>query len=138
METKQLVISNKVEEIHRLSEFLEGLGGEWILSAKTIMQFNLVLEEIISNIIFYAWDDKKEHPIDLIFSSDGKMLTAIITDDGKPFDPLKTEDFKDIGKDAEERNIGGLGIHFVKELTDSVEYERKEEKNILIIKKLIK
>lgn len=135
MHKKELKILNNVEELNRLESFLADLKDEWTIHDKVIMQLNLVLEEVLTNIIFYAWDDDEQHEIELSFSANEKVMTCKIVDDGKAFDPSDAEEFHDTDKPAEERKIGGLGILFVKELTDGIAYVRKENKNILTIKK---
>ena len=133
MTRKQLSISNKIEEIQKLNLAIEGLAEEWDLSMKISMNINLVLEEIITNIIFYGIKDNADHKIDIEFVKDDNDLKVTITDDGQAFNILETEDFGEMEKSAEERQIGGLGIHFVKTLMDRVEYEYLNDKNILTL-----
>ena len=137
MNKKQISILNKVEELHKLNAAVEELIGECGLSKKLSMEINLVLEEIVSNIIFYGFEDKKEHLITIDFEKDDDELKIVMTDEGSPFDILSTEEFADVDKSAEEREIGGLGIHFVKTLMDRMEYQRRDNKNILTLSKNI-
>jgi sigma-B regulation protein RsbU (phosphoserine phosphatase) len=65
---------------------------------------------------------------------EGSKVTFVITDSGKAFDPTAKEEL-DITAGVEERPIGGLGIHLVRTIMDTVSYERKEEQNILTITK---
>jgi len=91
----------------------ESLAREWGLSETVIMHINLVLEEAISNILFYGYEDDKEHDILIEFTREKDGIVIRLIDDGKAFDILATEDFGDIDKPAEDRKIGGLGIYFV-------------------------
>lgn len=136
--TKQehLRIKNDVNELAALTQKLEELGEQWQLSVALVTNLNLVLEEAISNIIFYAFEDKNEHPIDLDFVLEDKQMTITITDDGKPFDPTKKES-PDITLSADEREVGGLGIFLMGKIMDSLKYKRENKKNILILKKEI-
>lgn len=136
--TKQehLRIKNDVDELPVLAQKLEELGEKWQLSMALVTNLNLVLEEAISNIIFYAFEDKKEHPIDMNFVLVDKQMTITITDDGKPFDPTQKE-APNITLSAEEREVGGLGIFLMGKIMDSLKYKRENEKNILILKKEI-
>lgn len=132
-----LTLKNDVKELGRLAEFFEQLGASWFLAPNIIMAVNLSLEEAVSNIIFYAWTDSKEHLIDLKIDYCEKTLTIIVSDDGKPFDPTKREE-PDINLPIEERPIGGLGIHLIKKLMDGITYDRRENRNQLtLIKNLI-
>ncbi|HKK09970.1 MAG TPA: ATP-binding protein [Bacteroidales bacterium] len=136
--TKQehLRIKNDVNELAALTQKLEELGEQWQLSVALVTNLNLVLEEAISNIIFYAFEDKKEHLIDLDFVLEDTQMTITITDDGKPFDPTKKES-PDITLSADEREVGGLGIFLMGKIMDSLKYKRENKKNILILKKEI-
>ena len=103
---------------------------------KASMQLELVIEEIFVNIASYAYTPDTG---DAIFSIDfEENPTAVIltfTDSGKPYNPLEKPD-PDIMLDADEREIGGLGIFLVKKNVDEIFYERKDDKNILRMKKL--
>ena len=135
MEDKNLRLTNKVDELKRLNIFLEELADEWNIPLKPIHQLNLVLEEIISNIIFYAFDDNEAHDILINLHLEKDSVKVTVTDTGKAFDILAAEVYGEVDKPADERSVGGLGIHFVKELMDRVEYERKNDQNILTLYK---
>jgi serine/threonine-protein kinase RsbW len=135
MNKAEFSILNNVTELHRLNAFVEDLAEKWELSMKLSMNINLVLEEIVTNIIFYGFDDDGKHQIMLAFSRDDHGIEIIVSDDGNPFNILEVNDFKDEEKSAEERDIGGLGIHFVKALMDRITYERVDDKNILTLYK---
>jgi serine/threonine-protein kinase RsbW len=137
MDEKHLQLTNEVDELKRLNVFLEELADEWKIPLKSIHQLNLALEEVISNIIFYAFDDNEEHDILLNVQFEKDAVKVIVTDKGKAFDILAAEIYGEKEKPAEERSVGGLGIHFVKELMDQVEYERKNDQNILTLYKKI-
>jgi anti-sigma regulatory factor (Ser/Thr protein kinase) len=97
----------------------------------------VVLEELITNTIFYAYRDKKKHDITIDFMLENDTLRIRLEDDGMEFNPLLSDEPEDLDKPVEDRKIGGLGIHFVKKLMDNVDYHRYENKNILtLIKKI--
>ncbi|WP_372946797.1 ATP-binding protein [Mariniphaga sp.] len=133
---KQFVIENQIKEISFLAEKIEKIAEEWDLSPTLAMNLNLVIEEAVSNIIFYAFPDKAKHEIKISVSIDKQILTIIITDDGIPFNPLKHEQ-PDINLPAEERPVGGLGIFLMSQIMDEMEYNRKKNENILTLKKSI-
>ena len=93
-------------------------------------QIDLAVEEIFVNIAHYSGSAEAE--INCTFE-DG-VLEVIFSDAGKPFNPLERPD-PDITLSADERNIGGLGIFLTKKFMDSVDYEFKDGKNILKIRK---
>jgi anti-sigma regulatory factor (Ser/Thr protein kinase) len=130
-------IKNNISEVTHLGAILEEFGETNDISIDLIRKFNLALDEILTNIISYGYEDNNEHiiSVDLIKSSD--TLTAIIEDDAKIFNPLQVPE-PDTSLQVEEREIGGLGIHIVKKIMDSVEYEANGNKNIIKIQKKLK
>lgn len=129
-EHKQLIIRNEITELNRVVTFLEGLEEEWQLPLAIITPINLVLEEALSNVIFYAYEKGSTHEIKIDFAHTANQLDIAITDTGKPFDPTRKED-PDIDLPAEERPIGGLGIFLIRKIMNEVSYERVGQENVL-------
>jgi len=128
-------IPNKLTEIRHVAEVIENLSVEWKLLPKLSKQLNLAIEEVVSNIIFYAYSDKKEHVITLEIKNQEKGICIQVTDDGKSFNLLESGCEVDINTSIEERKIGGLGIHILKTLVDEIKYERRGEWNVVQITK---
>jgi serine/threonine-protein kinase RsbW len=99
------------------------------------MEMNLILEELVSNILFYAYDDEGSHEIRIRVEKERDELHLEVTDDGKPFNLLELPDDADYHEPAEKRKIGGLGIHFIKTLAGKIEYTRTGDRNIVKITK---
>jgi len=100
-----------------------------------INKVSIALEEVLINIVSYAYEDTGN--IDIIYeltTDPKKELNVTIIDEGKEFDPLKKED-PDITDLYKERKIGGLGIFMTKQIMDEVSYLRKDNKNILHLRK---
>lgn len=131
---KTLTLKNDISELNNLREFSEVFGQENNISIDIINKFQLAFEELISNIIFYGYDDELPHEISVVFTLDGKSMAVLIVDDAKEFNPLEKED-PDISLSIDERKIGGLGIYLVKSLMDEVNYKRESGKNYLYVKK---
>jgi len=125
---RRLLIRNDIKELFRISDFLEILWDDWKLPPKLMYSINLVLEEAISNIIFYAFDDELVHLIGLEFRMEEDQLSMKLIDGGKPFNPTIKED-PDTSLSVEDRPIGGLGIYLIKQLMDKIYYQRVNEKN---------
>ena len=115
---------------------IDDLAEEWELPQALAMNINLVIEEAVSNIIFYAFNDKDKHEIRITISLENSRLTIKITDDGIPFNPLKQQQ-PDITLSAEERPIGGLGIFLISQIMDNMHYSRQKNQNILTLNKSI-
>lgn len=101
-----------------------------------INPINLLIEELYSNSIYYGKAEKLKVTITL--ELDSELLSITYKDNGIPYDPLVESENPNIELGVEERQIGGLGIHFVKNLTDTQYYKRDENCNILSLKKNIK
>lgn len=129
-------VDNKIEELARVAVFLEELGEEWGFSTPFVLSLNLVLEEALTNIILYGLDQNSKQYIDINFNKTDEVLIVTIIDDGSEYDPTLKAD-PDITLPAEERPIGGLGIFLIKKIMDNVQYQRKENRNYLILTKNI-
>ncbi|MBR0415388.1 MAG: SpoIIE family protein phosphatase [Clostridia bacterium] len=112
-----------------LCAYLEAVG----CPHRAQMQIGLAAEEIFTNISNYAYAPDKGFA-DIRLDCEENAVSIVFEDSGVPYDPLKKED-PDITLSAGERQIGGLGIYMTKKLMDDVQYEYKDNKNIL---KLIK
>ena len=134
---KQFTIENQIGEIPFLAEKIEELAERWDFPVQLTMNINLVVEEALSNIIFYAFSDNKRHKIRISFSLRYDLLKIMITDDGVAFDPTSRPQ-PDISLPAIERPIGGLGIFLISKIMDTVLYARKNNRNTLILKKEIR
>lgn len=131
-----ITIINEVKELEVLSMKLETLSEEWDISMAISLNLNLVLEELVTNIIFYGYDDKEVHEISIQLSLDNKVIQLQIEDDGREFNPLLLAE-PNIDESIENRKIGGLGIFFVRKIMDHITYERKNNNNILTLTKNI-
>ena len=137
-QTPAIVMRNDIQQIPTLAEWIDGLG----IPDELNMPVNLSLEEAVSNVMLYAYPNKNGQVI-VEFAKhvamDAKSSTLIftITDSGVPFDPTQQKE-ANITLSAEERDIGGLGIHLVRQLMDEIHYRREEGKNILTLIKKIK
>ena len=130
LQERHLVLHNDIQQIPQLADFVETIAQEKHLSQSLAMGINLALEEAVSNVILYAYPKETDGLVDVEAILRKDSLKFIIVDSGVPFDPTAAPDI-DISLPVEERAIGGLGIHLVRELMDSVNYERKDEKNYL-------
>lgn len=134
MNQQQIVIKNDLAELETMTAVIEQFGEVQALPMRVIFDMNLVLEEIITNIISYGYDDELEHSIMVELSWDNGLLALTVIDDAKPFDPLANA-APDLLLPLEEREAGGLGIFFVKEKMDEVTYTWEQGHNILAMKK---
>ena len=132
--TNTLYIKNELEQLTRLYAFLDRQAGVYKLEELLSMQIKLALEESVTNVILYAYPDKKDQDIRIDMSCENKRLTIVITDTGIAFNPLERQE-PDLTLSLEERPIGGLGIFLVKQLMTEVTYSHSDGKNILTMTK---
>ncbi len=131
-----LDLLNQVSELEKIANRIEELSEAWNIPPKIGMELNLVLEELFTNVVFYAFDDNMEHNITIDFVlPDVHQVQITIRDDGKPFNLLDKNTDENFGKPVEERQIGGLGIHFIRKMMNSVDYRREGNKNIVTLTK---
>jgi serine/threonine-protein kinase RsbW len=133
---KYYVIENQIMELPVLAEKIEKLAGKWKLPEQLILHINLVLEEALSNIIFYGFHDKEKHEIKISISLIPRLLTIRIKDNGIPFNP-SLHQHPDITLSSEDRPVGGLGIFLISKIMDAVNYSRQKDMNILTLNKNI-
>lgn len=112
------------------SEFAQRAG----LSAKDLFALQIVVEELVTNVIDYGGVPPGEHAVRVDLSAQNGELTIRIADRGKEYNPLLRED-PDVTLPAEERPIGGLGVHFCKKLTETQDYVRRDGCNVLALRR---
>ena len=132
--TETLVLKNDVKEVTKFTAFIKSVTEKLDIEQSLARQLRLAIEEAVVNVIDYAYPAGQEGTVEVRIMSDGKTLKTIIIDSGVAFDPTMKEN-ADTSLSAEDRQIGGLGILLVRELMDSINYERTNNKNILTLTK---
>lgn len=95
---------------------------------------DIALDELLTNVVNYGFRDGLRHEILVSFTIAGANLQIEVRDDGVPFDPLSVPE-PNLSESIEEREIGGLGMHFVRSLLDSTHYCRRNGWNELTLEK---
>ena len=129
-------LKSKLSELKALCGHLENCGHLMKLPHKCLFEINLGLDELFTNIISYGFEDESEHQIKFSLLKEKETLVVQVEDDGKPFNPLDATD-PEIPRDLDSLDIGGLGIHLIKNMMDDIDYQRAEGKNRLICKKIV-
>ena len=125
-------IENKLENITLVNESFDAFCEENQIGTAANQKVNLALDDLINNIISYGYNDENIHTIDIAFKRMENELIIVIEDDAVPFNPFDAET-DDSHLSIEERGIGGLGIHLVKNLMHSCQYQRKANKNVVAL-----
>ena len=133
-DTRQtLTLKNDRAEIPRLAAFIDSFCQPLGPTKEDLMSFHLALEEAVTNVIAHGFQDGESHELTVaLAAAPGGRVTAVVTDDAPAFDPV-AHPAADTTLPLEQRPIGGLGVHLIKNLMDSVRYERRDGRNILTL-----
>jgi sigma-B regulation protein RsbU (phosphoserine phosphatase) len=127
-----LSVAPDLAQIRKVNDSVESFCGEAGLPASIAQKLGIILDELLNNTISYGFNDEVEHEIQIHIEYADERVVVKVSDDGVPFNP-----FDQIGPDTtlsvEERELGGLGILLVKEMTDSQAYQRQSNRNIITL-----
>ena len=129
-----ITLTNDIEQVPQLADFVDMVCEEVGFDPTMTIQMNLAIEEAVVNVMTYAYPTGTIGNVNIEAQANDERLKFIITDSGIPFDPT-TKSEVDTTLSAEKRPIGGLGIHLVRQLMDSINYERVDGKNVLTLRK---
>lgn len=127
-----IVLTNDINDVPKMSEWIECLAEEVGLAMDKTFQLNLAMEEAVVNVMNYAYPNQHDMPILIEADIEPSRLSFVIDDTGIPFDPTKNEE-PDLSLSAEERPIGGLGVMLVRQLMQEVSYEYRDGHNRLTL-----
>ncbi len=133
----ELTLKNDIRQLKDLHTLLKSVAEKLGFDVSMTRKLRLAVEEAVVNVMNYAYPAGQEGLLNIKAMTNSKNLKLVITDSGMPFDP--TEATKaDTTLSVEDRPVGGLGILLVRELMDSINYERIDGMNILTLKKRLK
>ena len=133
--TKELKVKATVENIGRVTEFVEEQLDMYECPIKIAMQIDVAIDELVSNIANYSYPDGEgDLTLEVEVADNPRRVELTFIDSGVPYNPLDRED-PDITLSAEERAIGGLGIYIVKKTMDDITYQYENGCNILCVSK---
>ena len=132
--TDQIVmrIANNLTELAPLAGIVEEFCERNEMPMKLAFNLNLALEEMITNTVSYGYEDKEKHTIEVRIMRAGDTFTVELEDDAQAFNPLEAPE-SDLGAEIHDRLIGGLGVHLVRSIMDTVNYRRDGDHNLLIM-----
>lgn len=130
----KLTLHNDIAETPKINEFMEALAEEATLDPALTCSLNLAIEEAVVNVMNYAYPKDHIGQIKLEAFVNDVRMKFVITDSGEPFDPT-TKAEPDTNAALDDRPIGGLGIFLVRQIMDTVNYERIDGNNILTLRK---
>ena len=134
---KRIVLANDTQEVPKLNAFVEEVCQAVGFESSVALQIKVAIEEAVVNVMKYAYPRGQHGDVTIEAASNDVRLKFTIIDSGKPFDPTVQAEV-DTSLSAMERNIGGLGIHIMRQNMDSINYERLNSLNVLTLRKKLK
>jgi serine/threonine-protein kinase RsbW len=128
----ELTLRNNPADISVVRSALDHFGAEERIPGKVLIEMQVVLDEIVSNVIKYAWPEGGSHEFLVRLTIDDTTVGVEVVDDGQAYDP---RDAPVPASSGRRRPPGGLGVHLIKQLVDFVEYERVDEHNRVSLRK---
>ena len=130
--SRSIILSNDIKNVPQLNGFVDEVCQTIGFDSMTTKKVRLAVEEAVVNVMGYAYPTGTTGSVGIAVIANNGCLKFTITDSGKPFDPTSRPEV-DVNLPWYERPIGGLGIHLVRQMMDSVSYNRIDGKNILTL-----
>ena len=121
---------NDLKELNKLSANLKGFFNRFGLNLLDFHDINLVLEEWFTNLINHGFEPDNDSKIRIAIKVYTEEFLITVSDEGKYFDPREF-DLPDLNQPLENRNVGGIGLHLIFKLMDSISYHRQNNINVL-------
>ena len=134
--TLYLKFSNSLEDIGQLGEKIEEWGKQQSIPVKITSGMTLMLDELVTNVVMHGYGEGAEGCIEVSLTIQDGIVTAILRDWATAFDPLSRAQ-ADTALAIDDREIGGLGIHFVRNIADEFSYRRDGDANEICLKKKV-
>jgi serine/threonine-protein kinase RsbW len=126
-----------LREIERLNKLVRQFGDLHEVPSRALYALNLALDEVVTNVVRHGFEDPTGQELMAQVTVQGTELTTVVSDPGRAFNPLEVAP-PDLTAPLAERALGGLGVHLVRSLMDSVEYRRDNGKNVLTMRKRVR
>ena len=130
-------VPSDAAQLPQLTQFLQQFWSAAGLPPAEAMTFELALEEIFMNVVMHGSPEGRVPQVGVSLALSDGTLTLIIEDDGPSFDPLSLQ-APDVTASLEDRRVGGLGVYLVRQMMDSVSYQRRGEHNQLSMTKRVR
>ena len=130
----KLTVKNRIEDLLRVNSIFESFATQHDIGGRLRYHLLVSIEEILTNIIKYGFDEQGVHPIHITFRLVLENVEMEFEDRGREFNPLEVDE-PNLETAIEDRQLGGLGIHLVKKMVDVAEYRREGDRNILLLRK---
>lgn len=133
--TTHIVIRNNMADLAVLTTAMERVGAEHGMQEQSMFQLQVALDEIVSNVIKYAWPEGGAHDIEIRITARDEDIEVEIIDDGRMFDPREAPE-RSKPLPGQRPQPGGVGVQMTKQLVDRVDYARIGNRNHTTLTKL--
>jgi anti-sigma regulatory factor (Ser/Thr protein kinase) len=130
----EIDLTNPIADRRRLAAELAAFAREHGLTARVLQAADLALEEHLTNISGYGYDNAPPHSVRVRLNLVQGWLEIEVEDDGRPFNPLQAPAV-DTSVPLERKPVGGLGIHLMRRFMDEIRYRRERDRNIVTMRK---
>ncbi len=130
--TQHIELKSDLTELAKLADAADAFCDANQVPDPDRFAVQVALEEVATNIINHGYQDNHDHTFSIDLSTDAHGLTLVATDNAPAFDPLATPEV-DTNAPIEDREIGGLGVHLLKNLMQESSYERRGDQNVLTL-----
>jgi serine/threonine-protein kinase RsbW len=127
-QTKHVVIRNHIADLAVLTAAMERVGAEHSMPEKSLFQLQVALDEVVSNVIKYAWPEGGTHEVEIHITAQSDRIEVEIIDDGRMFDPRNVPK-RDKPRSGRKPRPGGLGLQMTRQLVDCIGYARRGNRN---------
>jgi serine/threonine-protein kinase RsbW len=126
----RLIIRADSAAMRQVDGFVASFVREKGIAADEAARILILLEELLTNLVKYGYPDRAEPgQVEIALALDGSRLQIEFIDDGCAFDPFAAPP-PNLDEPVEDRQVGGLGLHILRSLTDEARYERRIDKNV--------
>ncbi|HKA30429.1 MAG TPA: ATP-binding protein [Candidatus Binatia bacterium] len=132
--TRTIRLTATDPDLGRVQDLLDELAQTHAFGPESVADVHVALDEALSNVVRHGFADAEPHEITVVLTLATDELQVAIEDDGHSFNPL-TAPRADLDSPVEERRVGGVGVHLIRELMDHVHYERVNSRNRLVMVK---
>jgi anti-sigma regulatory factor (Ser/Thr protein kinase) len=132
----RIELVNKLSELPNVMRILEKFFASEGLEKTVRQAAELSLDELLTNTISYGYSDSEQHEIQIDIGVHDNALKIVVQDDGVAFNPFDQE-APNLNMHIDERDLGGVGIHLVKEFMDDCAYQRVGQRNVVTLLKAL-
>ena len=136
MNERRTSVPSEATQLPVLAQFLHEFWSAAALPPTQSLPFEIALEEVFMNVVMHGTPAGRQGRVEVCLALADDSLTLAVEDDGPPFDPL-TLPAPDVNASLDQRQVGGLGVYFVRQLMDAVSYRRVGPRNQLRMTKQV-